>query len=291
MNLDLAYLAGYTDGDGCFHIRESSKKFRNTFVISSTNKTVLDHFQYKFGGNVRFVRQIRKEKSQYHFIVEGAKANDLIKSFSKFLIEKKEESELFAWFFETSDKQEKWLTIKDMKMSRLKGLAKPQDKFDIEKKANSINPTEENFAYLAGFIDAECCLGLQRYKAKGKNNWLYKSLLQCNNTRSQSIRLLVSIFGGNVHFIKRRTSTTNLRDQITWRLSSQSLAKILPKIYPYLITKKAVCEQLMKFSKTIIPLEKTPSRNSSKFQEFYEPIYVQREEIFNLIHQLNHKGL
>lgn len=56
-NIDLAYAAGYVDGDGCFHIGRRGNKFITHFVISSTNREVLLWFQERFQGSISFAKQ------------------------------------------------------------------------------------------------------------------------------------------------------------------------------------------------------------------------------------------
>lgn len=56
MRNELAYLAGYVDGDGCFYIGKNINpiKYRSALIISSTNKEVLNYFQKTFGGGCIF---------------------------------------------------------------------------------------------------------------------------------------------------------------------------------------------------------------------------------------------
>ena len=76
-----------------------------------------------------------------------------------------------------------------------------------------------------------------------------------------------------------------------WRLSSASLYPVLKSIYPFLKHKQPVCEELIKFYETKVPLEGCVSRNSHKFADFYRPILIQREHIFLKVKQLNKKGV
>jgi hypothetical protein len=287
MNKNLAYIAGYTDGDGCFNLRRLNKnKFTSSYIISSTNKNILEYFFELFKGKVRFVRKIVNQKPQYHFIKNGKEALSFSKQILPYLVEKKEEADIFIWFHECGNNQEKILCIDDLKASRLKGLAKPSDKFDLELIRNTIIPTEEDFAYFAGFVDAECSLGLQRYKRNKDSNFLYKPIFQCNNTRSQTLKWGISRFGGQIHFIDRSKYGNKHNNQLTWRISSQSILVLIPKILPYIKHKKPVCEQLIEFSHIFT---KT-SRNHRNFSEIYAPVLKRRDEIFNTIHNLNRKG-
>jgi len=98
-------------------------------------------------------------------------------------------------------------------------------------------------------------------------------------------------FGGQVHFVERRSKDINHRDFLTWRLSSKSLGDILPRILPYLKHKKPVCVELMNFFETTVPLTGNISRNSPKFKEFYATILEVRDKLFHKVHDLNRKGI
>lgn len=167
-------------------------------------------------------------------------------------------------------------------------LVSASHKEEFETARNTISPTIEDFAYLAGFIDAECCLGIQKYRSKNKPNYLYKIQLQCNNTKAPVFKWLLERFGGQIHFIDRSIKFINHRDQLAWRLTSASLSNILSKIHPFLKYKKPVCEELIKF--TNITLPNGGARHTEKFRDAYAKILEERECIVNQIHILNQKG-
>ena len=163
-------------------------------------------------------------------------------------------------------------------------------KESFEKVKNTIKPSQNDFAYLSGFIDAECCLGIQKDHPKNKPNPTYKIQLQCNNSKSPCFKWLCERFGGQLHFIDR-SNISNNRNQMTWRLSAAALYPILKMIHPFLIHKKPVCEELIKLYETKVPLKGCIGRNNPNFFEFYEPILIEREHIFLKVKQLNKKGI
>ena len=291
---DFAYAAGYIDGDGCFHLRKQSikgrksHKFMSRLIISSTNIEAIQWFKRTFGGSIRTRSNVTQgHKHQHHFIFHG-KDIEIINQISQFLVEKFDESLIFNEF-QLSDNRENLIG----KMNELKfqsNLIPFSMKQEFEAVRNTIIPTEEDFAYLAGFIDAECCLNIQRSLPKNRPNPTYKILLQCNNTKFPCFKWLLQRFGGQLHFIDRSHFLPPCRNQMTWRLSCASLAKILDKIHPYIKHKKPVCEELIKFYKTTVPLTGMISRNHPKFGEFYKPILEEREQIFHKIQSLNKKG-
>lgn len=293
---DFAYAAGYIDGDGCFHIRKqiigTRKKYTSRLLISSTARENLEWFKLKFKGVIRRQPNVKKGyKIQYHFIF---KENDFesIKEISKFLIEKNIEFLIYKEFYQADSSEKKDLLIEKMNTTKhFSFLIEKSYKEEFESFKNTVKPTIEDFAYLAGFIDAECCLNIQKSFPKNRPNPTYKIQLQCNNTKFPCFKWLLERFGGQIHFIDRSHFIPACRNQMTWRLSSASLAPILDKIYPFLKHKKPVCEAMIKFYKTTIPLNGVISRNNPNFTEFYKPVLEERERIFHKIQSLNKKGI
>lgn len=289
----LSYLAGYVDGDGCFSITKERKKtgsikYKGRFVVSSTNIEILNLFKKTFGGSVRLAsNKIIGHKPQFHFFVDGYRCKPIIESLLPFLIEKREECICLIRFFQNSSEKEKARTdLNDFKNS--KNLVSQEIVDCIKTTPHSLIPTEQDFSYFSGFIDAECCLGVSKYRSKNRPNALYKIYLHCNNTKFPVIKWLMERFGGSVRFLDRKSKNPKHRNQICWRLSSQSLTKILPLLRDHLRFKKPVCEELIKFSK--ITLHNGGARHTDSFRRMYVSNLSIREEICQTVHFLNQKG-
>ena len=298
---DLAYTAGYIDGDGCFHLRKQifkgkkRPKYVARLIVSSVNPAVLHWFKKTFGGTVNQIKRKsmpKGHKPQYRFIFENKSFKKLcIPVVNLYLIEKRVEAAWFYNFITAKFNEDKECCIKEIQKEKHEfGMVLPSHKQKFEASRGTIPFTELDFAYLAGFIDAECCLGIQRYKPKGKPNPVYKICLQCNNTKYPFFKWALERFGGQIHFIERQKAMGQ-RDQLCWRLSAASLLPILEGVHPYLKHKRPVCQELINFYKTTVPLEKTISRNSPDFSEFYRPILEERERIFHRVQILNKKGV
>lgn len=292
---DLAYAAGYIDGDGCFYVEklfvENRFKFRCFMAINSTEIENLQWIQRIFGGTLTTNIKVKSGHKPIHRLVIKGKNLDFLKNIEPYLVEKIEEFYVFGKFRNPQFKNEQDKLIEEM--NRLKNeynLIHTSIKKEVESVRNSIRPSIQDFAYLAGWIDAECCLNINKWHPKSKPNPVYKILLQCNNTKSPCFTWISQRFGGQFHFIDRSKYANN-RNQMCWRLSADSLGKILEKIHPFLIHKKPVCEELMKFYKTMVPLKGNISRHNPKFSEFYRPILEERERIFHNIQFLNKKGI
>lgn len=291
-NTDLAYAAGYIDGDGCFHISKQSNKFITHFLITSTDKNILMWFRKKFEGTISHPKANKNpsHKTVYYFSQKKKRAVPFAESILPYLVEKRFEATIFIDFSKSKDFKNRVICIGEMEtVKNLTNLIHKDHKFIFETCRNTITPTEQDFSYLAGFIDAECCLGIQKYRDKRKPNYLYKIQLQCNNTKAPIFKWLLQRFGGQVHFIDRNSKDSSQRNQLTWRLSSSALAQILSKIHPFLKHKKPVCEELMKFTKTIT--DNRLGRNTEKSRESYSKIIEEREAIVSKVHLLNLKGI
>lgn len=293
---DFAYIAGYIDGDGCFYIGKYKPKNRLkhkyivSIVISSVNKHVLESFKKKFGGSVTLVKQEHDNcKALYHFSIAKRNTLKLARSIEPYLIEKKEECLTAIQFASSNDIGNieeclnKMAIIKDVS-----NLVSKYHKKEFEAVRNTVNPSEVDFAYLAGFIDAECCLGIQKYRIKNKPNFIYKIQLQCNNTKSPIFKWLLERFGGQIHFVNR-AKYERYRNQLVWRLTGKALSQILDKIYPFLKHKKPVCGELMKFYTTT--LLNGGARHTETFRNQYMEVLKIREEIVAKVHLLNLKGI
>jgi hypothetical protein len=291
---DFAYAAGYFDGDGCFYIgkvhTEGRIRPRCNVIINSTHIENMHWFQTIFGGSVMTRGHTNPNAKPIHRYVLKGKFLETFKGIEPFLVEKREEFNVFEKFRdETSERDDLIIQMKNLK--NFSNLIPHSIKEELEKVKNTIDPSMCDLAYLAGFIDAECCLGIQRNFTKERPNPTYKIQLQCNNSKSSCFYWLSKRFGGQFHFINRSNADTPQRNQMTWRLSSKALYPFLEKISPFLKHKKPICDELIKFYKTTFNRNNSPSPNSPGFTEFYRPILEERNVIFHNIQQLNKKGI
>jgi len=295
MNNILAYTAGYLDGDGCFFVGKNirSSKYRNGIIVNSTDPTIVRTFKTQFGGQIR-INKINPKFKNYNPIntwyIQGKNAIPFCQNILPFLKEKRNDALTFVDFMkETSP------TIKDAYIQQVKDC---RDFSNIITKEtieflNTIQkegiPSEEDFAYLAGFIDAECNFTIIREKPKNRPNYTYKVILQCNNTKSPVISWLLKIFGGICYFVSRKDKNSNHKDQVAWRLTAKSLYPILQPLLSFLRYKRPVCEQLIEFSNTT--LDNGGDRQSKDFKSSYQTTISIREAIIEKVHELNSKSV
>ena len=298
MNI-FAYIAGYFDGDGCFYIGKvfhkdvKRFKYRKQIIISTTNISIIDILKKHFNCYVSKHSKRpgdEKWKTQYNVCIKSDSMLYFIGCIYEFLIEKRTEADIFIKFMNTKDKETRDSLIKEMKIQKHEtNLVIKAEKQLL----NDIIPSKKislyELNYLAGFIDAECCLSIQRYYSKNSINYTYKAVLRLNNTKAPIFKWLVSRIGGSVIFIDRKTKNIKHRNQFVWRLISNPLKEILIKIYPFIKQKKKICKCLISFNETII--RNGGDRHTIEFKESFSRILKKREIIFNKVHKLNLKGI
>ena len=93
--LELAYFAGYFDGEGCIHI---SKNGARIVAIKSCYPKVVKSFHKFYGGTFTNFKKDKKNhycRGWFYFRIFGDNAVNVIKNLYPFLREKKEQARLF----------------------------------------------------------------------------------------------------------------------------------------------------------------------------------------------------
>lgn len=281
---DLAYAAGYIDGDGCFQI--GNQKWGSHLVIVSVRKESINWFMDHFDGSVRAILPTTSNRSiSYHFRFSD-KGLNFLPEISKFLIEKHEESVVFQEFRNVLGEELKNPFIAKMKFLKNQfGLIPKSIKEELNSIKKTINPTIEDFAYLAGYIDAECSLDINRTMQKRGKTFTYRPQLQCNNTKYPFFYWAAARFGGQFHFLDK-SHIANCRNQLIWRISNLQLDSILKGIYPFLTSKKTNCEKMMQL-REMTHSKGWLSTNHPRFNDYYKPTAEEREKIYQQVRHLN----
>jgi hypothetical protein len=160
--------------------------------------------------------------------------------------------------------------------------------FDLKNFKSTIKSSQEDFIYLAGLIDSEGCFRISarfRYR-NNRAEKIYNTVLEIGNTKIIIHKWLIKRFGGSITYIFPKNK--NRRESATWSIHAKSLYPILFSVHPFLINKKDVCYQLMKFQQTILP--NGGDRHSSFFKEEIKRRFLLRDKIIESVHKLNHKG-
>lgn len=293
--LNSSYIAGYIDGDGCFYIGKTklknriAPKYRMAIIISSTNIDVLQLFKSQFGGSISSKKQIKDHKQMHYISFQKKDSLKLCDLIEDYIVERKEQLAIYKEFACSDNPFTKNSLIHRMSIVReTSDLVAKAHKQMLTSLSNTVIPTQEDFAYLAGFIDAECCFGIHKHKPKDKPNFVYKIILQFNDTKIPVFKWLIERFGGHVNFINRINKGHGRKNQLTWRLSGNALSKITHKILPFIKHKKPVLKKIIEFYNTT--LKNGGDRHTQEFKDSYAAIIQERETIINTIHILNLKG-
>lgn len=105
---DLAYAAGFLDGEGSFSIKRSSVQATNTY------KPVLDWFAEKFGGSVN--SRSYSIKPAWVWVLCGNKAADFCKEIAPYLQEKRQRALDLVEYRQTIGAKGRNLTPKELEM-------------------------------------------------------------------------------------------------------------------------------------------------------------------------------
>lgn len=142
-------------------------------------------------------------------------------------------------------------------------------------KVEEVNYTALDLAYIAGFVDGEGYMGIQR-RRRNRNLKLieYQAYFAIGNTNKDILLYIQRLLGGSV---RQRTSKPNCLPYFIWRVVSKHSVDILECLFPYLKVKKLQAESIIKFQNTmgtkgnLIPKAKITQR----------AIYYQEVRYFN----------
>jgi hypothetical protein len=89
-NTELAYMAGYLDGDGCINFPNYENRYIGVRInITSGDKQVLDKFSSWFGNKVRKTGG-GKNRQLYQWSADGDRAQSILACLLPFLVMKRE---------------------------------------------------------------------------------------------------------------------------------------------------------------------------------------------------------
>jgi len=301
MNNKNAYTAGYIDGDGCLYIGKYTNKtmtlYEYSIQIVSVKKPVLDGFKETFGGSLRMKPRKPRHKDAFCWTIKNTNAIKCAQCICPYLVDKINQCEIFIKFtqlitgnlFKTVDEsliEERNKLIELIRKDRhMNNFITKDDIEALKDKKLTITPTETDYPYLAGLIDSEGCFRIKKWKPKNKPNNVYTITVEIGNTKLPIMPWLIKRFGGSATFISARGIK---RSSATWSISAASLYDLLPKIRPFLRSKKEICDLLIEFQQTILP--NGGDRHSELFKALFEKRIEIRERIVAEVHQFNHKG-
>lgn len=304
-----AYLAGYTDGDGCIFARTYIQKPKNITVyegslqISSTCEEVLHYFSEEFKGTVRKRPEKRSNrKDSWVWAIKGTFCFKILEKIEPFLLLKKKSSYFCRSLIKNistsrtfvgksvslPDHENRNYFINQIKKEiHMDHFVSEENFQSLKGLEKSIEPTRAELAYIAGLIDAEGCFRIKNWQPKRKGrNRSYVISLEIGNTKFPIFPWLIERFGGSV--IYRRPTTSRRNPMIIWSISSNSLYQFCKNVCPFLRVKKERCEKLMEFYQ--LNFENGGDRFSKEFQSDNAHLHEKREFLFQEFKLLNSRG-
>jgi len=118
--IELAYLAGFFDGEGCVTFLQigTNRKIYPQISIGNTKKYVLDYIQNSLGGSISFCRSAflntTRDAPMWRWAVAGVRATEILTYFLPYLRIKKDQAEIVIEFANTQCKtREQWIPYKN----------------------------------------------------------------------------------------------------------------------------------------------------------------------------------
>lgn len=292
------------DGDGCFYLGIFVQNPKDITVYDhsiqsvSVKKPVLDIFNINFGGFIRQKPDRARHKRSYCWTIKTKKSLDFARLISPFLTDKRLQCAMYIQFcesicfnnFKTVDpliiEKRKNLIIEIRKEKHMNYLITKEIVDSLKEKTKTVPINEQiDYPYFAGLMDSEGCFRIKRWKPKKNKESVYCLTIEIGNTRFPILEWVIERFGGNICFSPAKEKRKAIAN---WSISSAALYEILPKIRPYLINKKEVCDKLIEFQKTI--LSNGGDRHSELFHALFEKNRAIRERIIDEVHEFNLKG-
>lgn len=145
------------------------------------------------------------------------------------------------------------------------------------------------FAYMAGVIDSDGSIHIERVTDKRNGNYQYTVRVQVQLTSKEMIEWFADKFNGPMrkrqYIYPRPASSPKRKDMYIWRISSQHAIDFLKKIEPYLLLKKPRAAVAIAMEDTF--LDKKMSRNPSVVKEKKK----MKEKLFQQLKILNKRGM
>jgi len=125
---DLAYIAGFFDGEGCIYIGKSGGWHHLRVTASQANEWIITWLKFSFGGSVNKMTCETGYRQRWQWHAEGSNAYEFLTSILPYIKLKKAEAELAIQFqearrgkgFHVTDKQRAIDEVNRILMSNLK---------------------------------------------------------------------------------------------------------------------------------------------------------------------------
>lgn len=261
-----AYLAGLVDGDGYFKV---SRSYRTPGTVHPYYATVVGVsqlwpgeavriFASTFGGVVMDPRKNSVCRLMARCEIRGSKAESAARRLLPFLLLKRDQAILLLEVARLRSHRRG--RVRDSgaacaQMERVRqalwwshdGTGWSRNLFPLSRDLRGyeeLTPDqlgwsrEQLLSYLAGIIDSDGNLRIERRRVKDMIGPHYRINIRCGQVMpSRAVELLAKTFGGRLGVRKSRRASC--RDMVTWSLHDRSAVPAIEALLPYLIVKQA----------------------------------------------------
>src|SRR3989449_6720542 len=267
----LAYLAGIVDGDGYFKVSRTYRTSRTVDPYYATTVGVsqlwpgegVRIFAAALGGFIEDPRKISIGRWMARCEVRGSKAESAARRLLPFLQLKRNQAILLLEIGRLrpgrARVRDRGVACSEMEEVR-QVLRRSHDGID---RAGKLGPSQPSFeayqqltpeqlgwtrkqllSYLAGIIDSDGNLRIEKRRVKGMIGPHYRINIRCGQVLpSRAVELLAATFGGRVGLSKSRRP--NQRDLATWSLHDKMAEPAIRALLPYLVVEKTEALHLL----------------------------------------------
>jgi hypothetical protein len=144
---------------------------------------------------------------------------------------------------------------------------------------------ETDKAYLAGFVDGEGSIGIDRIKSKGKVvKYTFKVRVVITNSDFETMKWIKQITGYGCAYKYKKAYNPKWKQVHRWQVVSKKAKEFIEEIYPYLKIKKNI-------AKLVISLPTNGKGLWKKDRKIFMIQYQKQNKIYQRAKELNHRGL
>ena len=145
------------------------------------------------------------------------------------------------------------------------------------------NLTETEKAYIAGILDGEGCIGIDKIKSRSNiHPFDFKIRIIVTNTNENIICWLKTVVGAGCAYVDGKPFSEKWNVVHRWQIVSEQARDFLMQVYPYLRIKKDIADLVLE-----LPKLKTQTKYYGRSQQEYESQF----QIYSLAKARNTRGV
>ena len=141
----------------------------------------------------------------------------------------------------------------------------------------------ENFIYLAGIIDGEGCIAVEKkFPSKRKKFPHYYARLTISNINKELMQWISNTFGCKIYKRSIHNKSLGTMPQFQWYVFGKNLDNIIKNICEFSIVKKNQIQNVIEFRKTV---GKTGQHVTQEMRDIREKFYI-KSRYYNSLHKI-----